>query len=101
MSLTPNLDNRRCLISCRKEKVEAGECVCHNRVSGNYTKEKFAISSLNPEKDWKGDWRFENGNYFCTCMFCKELFTGHKRRVVCRLCAIEQGYIPEDNNDLI
>lgn len=101
MSLKPNNDNIYCFVPCDMETVAKGECAYHNRVSGNYTKEKFAISSLNPEKDWKEDWRFENGNYFCTCMFCKELFTGHKRRVVCKLCAIEQVYIPESNNDLI
>lgn len=37
--------------------------------------------------DWPEDSSHENGNYNCICYKCKRVFTGHKRRVVCKLCA--------------
>ncbi len=42
-----------------------------------------------PERDWTEDFPHENGNYFTHCRICNEFFTGHKRRVVCKLCASE------------
>jgi hypothetical protein len=38
------------------------------------------------ERNWIEDFSFENGNYINTCVRCGELFKGHKRRVVCKLC---------------
>lgn len=37
--------------------------------------------------NWTIDSAHENGNYMRTCMFCHRSFMGHKRRVVCRVCA--------------
>lgn len=39
-----------------------------------------------PERDWPEDFGHENGNYTCRCGVCRELFTGYKRRVVCKKC---------------
>lgn len=36
--------------------------------------------------DWPEDFEHENGNYQSRCVACKELFMGHKRRAVCRVC---------------
>lgn len=36
--------------------------------------------------DWPEDFPGENGNYQNKCRVCGRLFTGHKRRVVCKLC---------------
>lgn len=38
------------------------------------------------DRDWPEDFAHENGQYFCTCSVCDRQFTGHKRRVVCKLC---------------
>ena len=37
--------------------------------------------------DWPEDFSHENGNYNCICCDCGGVFTGHKRRVVCRKCS--------------
>ena len=38
-------------------------------------------------KDWSEDFHLENGNYSNKCCNCKATFTGHKRRLVCKVCA--------------
>lgn len=38
-------------------------------------------------RDWTEDFPHENGSYRNQCVKCCNFFTGHKRRVVCRLCA--------------
>jgi hypothetical protein len=38
------------------------------------------------DRDWKEDFTHENGNYMNGCMYCKQMFYGHKRRVVCKIC---------------
>lgn len=46
------------------------------------------------ERDWPGDFSYENGNYVCQCLACGNDFRGYKRRVVCRVCAqsdVENG----------
>lgn len=40
-------------------------------------------------RDYTEDFPLENGNYMCKCFGCKQLFTGHKRRVVCKRCSTE------------
>lgn len=58
------------------------------------------IRALSPEEhtqgrsapvSWAGDWTedyvLENGQYFNNCIHCGQQFCGHKRRVVCRVCA--------------
>jgi rubrerythrin len=37
--------------------------------------------------DWPEDFSGENGQYQNKCTTCGKLFTGHKRRVTCKLCA--------------
>lgn len=39
-------------------------------------------------RDWLEDFTHENGNYECACCICKNSFVGHKRRVVCKSCAL-------------
>lgn len=39
-------------------------------------------------KDWIEDFDHENGNYTCQCLSCASYFTGHKRRVTCKECAM-------------
>lgn len=39
------------------------------------------------ERERGEDFSHENGKYSNYCLTCKELFTGHKRRLVCKLCA--------------
>ena len=41
----------------------------------------------NPGHDWPEDFTHENGQYCCQCCYCFEMFTGHKRRVVCKSCS--------------
>ena len=36
--------------------------------------------------DWPQDFPDENGNYRNQCGTCGEMFTGHKRRMCCRVC---------------
>ena len=37
--------------------------------------------------NWPEDAAQENGSYCNTCSECKRVFIGHKRRVMCRVCA--------------
>lgn len=48
---------------------------------------KEVFRSDNPQRDWEEDFQHENGNYTCNCGKCENTFTGHKRRVVCKLCS--------------
>lgn len=41
------------------------------------------------ERDWPEDYAFENGHYLNCCMLCGKMFSGHKRRVVCKKCHVE------------
>lgn len=43
---------------------------------------------LNPIdlQNWQEDFSHENGQYQSKCMNCGNLFIGHKRRFVCRIC---------------
>ena len=49
------------------------------------------------EQDYPEDFTGENGNYHHVCPSCEKPFTGHKRRVLCRVCAKmkESGGPPE------
>lgn len=40
--------------------------------------------------DWPEDFSHENGNYQNKCCHCGVIFVGHKRRVVCKVCATPQ-----------
>jgi hypothetical protein len=37
-------------------------------------------------RDWPEDAAHENGRYYCICIYCTKVFTGRKRRIVCKLC---------------
>jgi transcriptional regulator with XRE-family HTH domain len=37
-------------------------------------------------RDWQEDFAHENGNYQSRCRNCGELFNGHKRRILCKIC---------------
>lgn len=37
-------------------------------------------------RDWQEDFWQENGNYNCICYKCDNIFIGHKRRIVCKIC---------------
>jgi len=41
------------------------------------------------ERDYQEDASLENGNYENRCFKCGKLFIGYKRRVACKMCAIE------------
>ena len=45
-----------------------------------------AALSARSERDFPEDAKEENGNYCCHCVSCNRDFTGHKRRVLCRVC---------------
>lgn len=40
-----------------------------------------------PACNWEEDYEHENGNYINICIECSMPFKGHKRRVVCKMCA--------------
>lgn len=42
---------------------------------------------MSAQRDWTEDSSHENGNYHCRCMICNHTFLGHKRRVLCKVCA--------------
>lgn len=56
-----------------------------------------------PACNWEEDYAHENGNYINTCIECKMPFKGHKRRVVCKVCAgpnweeLAKKQAPQDN----
>ena len=42
--------------------------------------------------NWPEDFSHENGNYQCRCCYCGQDFIGHKRRVVCKVCASSDSH---------
>jgi hypothetical protein len=38
-------------------------------------------------RDWSEDHAHENGWYQCKCATCEQMFYGHKRRVMCKVCS--------------
>ena len=51
-----------------------------------YFRNNISNSSSESGRDWRKDFRHENGNYINICSTCKFSFKGHKRRITCRLC---------------
>ena len=47
-------------------------------------------------QDWPEDFSHENGNYENRCARCRRSFTGHKRRVVCRICEVSPPPAPAE-----
>ena len=52
----------------------------------------MAVINLDDEdfqkRSFPEDEKYENGSYFCRCVFCNNIFVGYKRRVCCKLCEI-------------
>lgn len=46
-------------------------------------------NSTHEQRSWPEDATHENGNYYCSCCVCGRQFTGHKRRVLCKVCNAE------------
>jgi hypothetical protein len=66
------------------ESVDSGASAGErDNLGGDGVVDNFAPSA----RDWTEDFAHENGNYMCRCCVCKRLFAGHKRRVVCKVCA--------------
>lgn len=91
---------------CNKWKVAVGECDCglaalHAALSQpapGVTSEPPIASDASVAtpaptvvspgaRDWPEDFLHENGNDQNFCSQCSHLFIGHKRRVVCKVCA--------------
>lgn len=53
---------------------------------------KAALAAHPGEEDgnWLEDLAHENGDSQCRCIHCSKIFQGHKRRVVCKVCASAQ-----------
>lgn len=50
---------------------------------------KLLKDTTHGQRSWPEDASHENGNYYNTCCDCDRVFTGHKRRHICRVCAGE------------
>lgn len=64
----------------------------------------FAEESNDDEHDYPEDFSHENGNYSNTCYKCNVMFTGHKRRVVCKKCNnpdLPQPTLPAEKRPLL
>ena len=60
----------------------------------NMTKEEilrgvdsYVLRERSPHS-WQEDFNHKNGNYENSCSTCQSLFIGHKRRVTCKVCAM-------------
>lgn len=50
--------------------------------------ESLKVKNEGPEeRNWPEDASHGNGNYQNKCVGCGEVFIGHKRRIICRVCA--------------
>ena len=47
---------------------------------------------------YQEDFQYENGQYMSYCCICGEVFLGHKRRMVCKLCHTAKPIRKGDNN---
>lgn len=51
------------------------------------------VAAMIKRGDFTEDFKHENGNYTCHCQSCGRVFTGHKRRVICKVCVqAEKGH---------
>lgn len=51
---------------------------------------KNVMGKIDP-RDWTEDFSHENGNYLNPCIVCGNDFFGHKRRVICKVCATSES----------
>ena len=45
---------------------------------------------MDSHKSWQQDYELENGQYMNNCIYCKSIFIGHKRRIICKECYTEK-----------
>lgn len=50
---------------------------------------KWLRDTTRAERSFPEDAKHENGNYINECSYCLRLFTGHKHRVLCKVCESE------------
>lgn len=50
--------------------------------------------------DWPEDFAHENGNYMNTCVHCRSLFYGHKRRASCKVCSSANAGVSMDGEPM-
>lgn len=43
------------------------------------------------QRSFPEDEKYENGSYYCRCVFCDKTFVGYKRRVCCKICEGEKN----------
>lgn len=53
----------------------------------DYKFETYAETLQKKFANWEEDFEHENGKYVNQCIKCRMNFIGHKRRVICRVCA--------------
>ncbi len=55
------------------------------------------MSNTKEDKNWPEDSHLENGNYENQCCICRGVFIGHKIRVMCRECYLNQKKVVIDS----
>ncbi len=66
--------------------ASTGTLVC-SLPEGHHGAHSWQAATPDHARDWIEDFPHENGNYRNFCSRCGNLFTGHKRRTVCHICA--------------
>ena len=46
----------------------------------------FTEDHMKDPRSFQEDFSHENGNYYNHCYSCRNVFVGHKRRLICKLC---------------
>lgn len=76
-TVTDDIDKAVCSVNC--------ECKTGEDCYGDAALNLFELEESG--RNWQEDYPHENGNYLNECVYCKLIFIGHKRRVVCKLCS--------------
>lgn len=98
---------QHCIELTKEKYAEAGYSSPFEGQLVMFQQVKAALSraALTPEsegiarvesRDWTEDFSHENGNYSCQCCQCNQTFVGHKRMVVCKLCALSTLARPQE-----
>lgn len=77
------------LHDCVRRRRRLRELASADRESRQSQIEDFRFQGVTV-RDWPEDFAHENGNYSCICADCGESFTGHKRRLICKVCSQEE-----------
>lgn len=56
-------------------------------VTLKFNQQSVPEPASDPSRNWIEDANHENGQYQNRCVFCSQIFIGHKRRVACKACA--------------